>query len=78
MVWKQTKKIKGNEAYSVDDFKPRSVLAIEPVTVVNPLSKELNWRLRAELLLLWHVQVVDEQDARFSHCWTVDSLSSSE
>ena len=44
----------------VQNVAPRLLLPVVPATVVHPLPQQLQRRLAAEQVLLWHVQVVDE------------------
>ena len=51
------------------------VLAVVPVTVVDPLTQQLDGRLRAVLLLGRHVEVVDERDALLAERRPVHTLA---
>jgi len=51
------------------------VLAVVPVTVVDPLTQQLDRRLRSVLLLGRHVEVVDERYALLAERRPVDALT---
>mmetsp|Transcript_37848 Transcript_37848/g.87478 ORF Transcript_37848/g.87478 Transcript_37848/m.87478 type:complete len:226 (+) Transcript_37848:5334-6011(+) len=59
----------------VNDFLHLELSAIIPAMVVMPLPKQFNRRLRAIILLLWHVQVVDKNDVPLA-CWRSKDSSS--
>ena len=48
-----------------------------PALVVHPLAKQLNRRLRAIALFLWHVEVIDEDDGVLAKFWAIDSFTTS-
>jgi len=47
------------------------ILSIVPSTLINELPQDLNWWLSAISLLLWHVEIIDEDDASHTESWTV-------
>jgi len=44
--------------------------------VIEPLSEKLEWWLSTVLFLLWHIEIVDEDDEFLSDWWAIYSLSS--
>jgi len=63
--------------YDVGQEQFGGVLAVVPVTVVNPLSQQLNRRLCAVLLLGRHVQIVNKRNTLLTERRPVHALSSS-
>ena len=66
--------------HDVGEEELGGVLAVVPVSVVDPLSQQLDGRLCAVLLLGRHVQVVDKHDAllaqrRSVHAFATSSVS---
>jgi hypothetical protein len=51
------------------------IFSVIPSTLIDPLSKDLNWRLSTIFLDLWHVQIVNEYNTLHSNSWTEMILS---
>jgi hypothetical protein len=50
--------------------------SIIPSLVVHPLSKDFNWWLCTILFLLWHVQIINEDDESLTCWWAINTFSS--
>ena len=46
-------------------------LSIVPATMIGKLSQKFDWGLRTELLLSWHIHIIDKDDESLSVGWTV-------
>lgn len=46
------------------------IFSIIPSTLINELPQDLNWWLGAVSLLLWHVEIIDEDDASHTESWS--------
>jgi len=44
--------------------------------MIHPLSYELNWWLSTILFLLWHVEIINENDEPLAGRWTINTFSS--
>ena len=51
------------------------IFSVIPATVINHLSKDLDWWLSSVLLKFWHVQVIDIDNTASSEPWS-KSISS--
>ena len=61
--------------YHVGQIQSRLIFLVVPMTMVEPLAKKFYRRLCAVDFLCRHVEIVNENDALFSHWWTVQSLA---
>ena len=52
------------------------ILTVVPAAMITLLSEQLNWWLCSISFLLWHIQVIYEDDVLFAKRWTVHALSS--
>ena len=59
----------------VDELSHRELRPIVPSLVIHKLTEELDGRLRAVLLQLGHVQIVDEDDRALANRWPEDTLT---
>ena len=59
----------------VDELSHRELGPIVPSLVIHKLTEELDGRLRAVLLQLGHVQIVDEDDRALANRWPEDTLT---
>ena len=60
----------------VDELSHRELGPIVPSLVIHKLTEELDGRLRAVLLQLGHVQIVDEDDGALADRRSEDTLTS--
>jgi len=50
--------------------------SVVPSLMIHPLSDELDWWLGTILFLLWHVQIINENDEPLAGWWTINTFSS--
>ena len=50
-------------------------LPIIPASMIQELSEELEWRLSTIFLLLWHIEIINEDDELLANGRTIDAFS---
>ena len=65
----------GSWTYHVSELQFGSVFLVVPVSVVQPLSEQLNGWLGTVLLFGWHVQVIHKHHCFLTHGRTVNTFT---
>jgi len=74
----ETNTNRGIMTYDVGKKQFRRVLAVVPVTMVNPLSQQLNRRLCSVPLFRWHVEVVHKCDTFLTERRSIHAFATSD
>jgi len=53
----------GSKDLQVANVVLNNFLSVEPVSIINPLTNQFNWRLGSESVFSWHIEIINEADS---------------